>query len=186
MKQYFFCDARGQQVGPVSPETLKNCGITPSTLVWCEGMPQWESAQNVPEISVIFNAPGGQPTPPPMNNTSSNQANWNNGGNQANQGNWNQPNPAGNQGNWGNNMNQGNNAGKPQNFLWLAICSTLLCCLPCGIVSIVYASKVDSAWTQGNYAGAKEYSDKAKMWGIIAAGVGFLANIIFFIIALAA
>lgn len=173
MKQYFFCDASGQQRGPVSLETLKNCGITPSTLVWCEGMPQWEAAQNVPEVSVIFNAPGGRPTPPPTTQ-------------QSNQDNWNQPNPGNNQGNWGNNMNQNNNTGKPQNFLWLAICTTLLCCLPCGIVSIVYASKVDGAWTQGNYVGAKEYSDKAKLWGIISAGVGFLANIIVFIIALAA
>ena len=35
---------------------------------------------------------------------------------------------------------------KPDNFLPWAIVSTVLCCLPFGIVAIVYASKVDTLW----------------------------------------
>ncbi len=33
---------------------------------------------------------------------------------------------------------------KPDNFLVWAILSTVLCCLPLGIVAIVYANKVDN------------------------------------------
>lgn len=175
MKLYYYNNAKGQQIGPVDLETLKNSGITPTTLVWCEGMPQWAEAKDVPEVCAFFSAPGGHPTPPPINN------NWN----QPNPGNWNQNNNSGNNVNWGNNnVNQNNYIEKPQNYLWLAIGTTLLCCLPCGIVSIVFASKVDSAWNQGNYAGAKEYSDKAKMWGLISAGIGVVAGFFSFLIAL--
>ena len=40
---------------------------------------------------------------------------------------------------------------KPDNFLPWAIISTILCCLPFGIVAIVYATQVDSYWFSGNY-----------------------------------
>lgn len=55
---------------------------------------------------------------------------------------------------------------KPPSYLWLAILSTLLCCLPFGIVSIVYAAKVDDRWAMGDHQGAYRNSQKAKMWGI--------------------
>ena len=39
---------------------------------------------------------------------------------------------------------------KPDNNLVWAILSTILCCLPLGIVAIVYASKVDGLYNQGD------------------------------------
>ncbi len=59
--------------------------------------------------------------------------------------------------------------------MW-AILSTLFCCLPLGIVSIVFAAQVNSKWSAGDYQGAREASDKARkfaIWGAIA-GVIFL------------
>lgn len=73
---------------------------------------------------------------------------------------------------------------KPQNWIWLGIVATVLCCLPLGIVSIVYASKVDSAWHRGDYQGAINSSKKAQMWGFISIGAGFIAYILIFIIGL--
>ena len=55
---------------------------------------------------------------------------------------------------------------KPSNNLALAILSTILCCLPLGIVSIVYAAKVDGHWMAGRYAEAADASRKAKSWAI--------------------
>lgn len=49
------------------------------------------------------------------------------------------------------------------NLIW-AILSTLFCCLPLGIVSIVYAAKVDGLAAAGDLAGAQEAADKAKTW----------------------
>lgn len=72
--------------------------------------------------------------------------------------------------NYGNNGNNGNNdcytpsMPKPDNFLVWAILSTLFCCLPFGIISIVYASKVDGLWYAGHYAEAQNAASKARTW----------------------
>ncbi len=63
---------------------------------------------------------------------------------------------------------------KPDSNLVWAILTTLLCCLPFGIVAIVYASKVDSLYAAGQYAEAQQASDNAKKWSILAAVVGAL------------
>mgnify|MGYP000036053034 FL=1 len=67
---------------------------------------------------------------------------------------------------------------RPQTYLWLGILTTILCCLPFGIVSIVYASKVDSYWLAGNYEAARDSSIKARNWGIASA---VSAAVIYFI-----
>jgi Interferon-induced transmembrane protein len=58
----------------------------------------------------------------------------------------------------------------PNHLVW-AILATLFCCLPFGIVAIVYAAKVDSLVAGGDYHGAVDASDKAKMWSWISFGV---------------
>ncbi len=67
---------------------------------------------------------------------------------------------------------------KPQNYLVSAIFVTLLCCLPLGIVSIVYASQVDSKFNAGDYAGARQASDSARTWYHAALIIGLLFIII--------
>ena len=54
----------------------------------------------------------------------------------------------------------------PSNLVW-GILSTLCCCLPLGIVSIVYASKVEGYVFAGDIETAKENSKKAAMWAWI-------------------
>ncbi len=66
-----------------------------------------------------------------------------------------------------------------------AILCTVLCCLPLGIVSIVYASKVSGLWTQGRYAEAQLASANAKKWAIWGAVAGVILGIIYAIIAVA-
>lgn len=60
---------------------------------------------------------------------------------------------------------------KPDNCLVWAILTTVLCCLPFGIVSIVYASKVDSEWALGHYDEAEDAARKARTWAIVSAAV---------------
>lgn len=58
---------------------------------------------------------------------------------------------------------------KPDNNLIWAILSTLLCCLPFGIVSIISATKVDNLWNSGQQSEALKEAKKAKDWAIYAA-----------------
>jgi hypothetical protein len=66
---------------------------------------------------------------------------------------------------------------EPDNYLVWAILTTVLCCLPVGIVSIVYSTKVSALWSQGRYAEAQAAADSAKKWAIIAAIVGAVVGI---------
>jgi Interferon-induced transmembrane protein/zinc-ribbon domain len=66
------------------------------------------------------------------------------------------------------------------NWLIPAIFSTVCCCLPLGIVSIVYAAQVNGKLAGGDFAGAKQSADNAKMWFWIAFGLGIALNIVGF------
>lgn len=61
---------------------------------------------------------------------------------------------------------------KPENHLALAIITTILCCLPLGIVSIVFASQVNSKYAAGDYEGAEKASKNAKLFWIISLVLG--------------
>lgn len=64
------------------------------------------------------------------------------------------------------------------NHLVGAILVTLFCCLPFGIVSIVYASSVNGKLAAGDIPGAQQAADKAKTWMWLAFGLGLAANIL--------
>ena len=66
----------------------------------------------------------------------------------------------------------------PKNHLALAVLTTLFCCLPFGIVSIVYAVQVNSALAARNYELAKINSEKAKYWGMMSLWIGLAINAI--------
>lgn len=44
----------GQQVGPLQKEQLRNYNLTPQSMVWSEGMANWEPAANVPALADLF------------------------------------------------------------------------------------------------------------------------------------
>ncbi|KOQ71429.1 CD225/dispanin family protein [Stenotrophomonas maltophilia] len=72
----------------------------------------------------------------------------------------------------------------PNNLVW-AILSTLLCCLPVRIVSIVYAAQVNGKLAAGDIAGAQDSSAKAKKWAIwsaIAWVIMVVLYVLFFVV----
>ncbi len=71
---------------------------------------------------------------------------------------------------------------RPSSYLALAIISTILCCLPTGIVSIIYATKVNSLYEDGNYNEAVKASKNAKTWGIVSIGIAALGWILYILI----
>lgn len=67
----------------------------------------------------------------------------------------------------------------PPNYLAWAIVTTILCCLPFGIVSIVFASQVNTKWIAGDYDGAYRSSKNAKTWAWVSFAVGASVAIIY-------
>ena len=67
---------------------------------------------------------------------------------------------------------------KPNNYMALAILTTIFCCLPFGIVSIVKASKVNSLYMMKQYDLAMQASADAKKWGMISLICGIVLYVI--------
>jgi hypothetical protein len=61
MAKYFYLDAQRNQQGPVEASELVGLGVTRSTLVWTEGMGEWQPAGAIGEI-----APHFAPVAPPV------------------------------------------------------------------------------------------------------------------------
>ena len=73
----------------------------------------------------------------------------------------------------------------PPNNLVLAILSTIFCCLPLGVVAIVFAAQVNSKWAMGDSQGAYESARKARsfaIWGVIA---GLVVGVVYAVFAIA-
>ena len=188
MKQYYYVDGNNQQQGPIDAAQLPAFGVTTKTLVWCEGMANWQAAGEIPELASFFAAkqpeipaqpqmqpgtpaqpqmqqqaqPQVQPQPMNINNFQQTQQPMNS-----------QP-P----------FQQPNNQQmppQPDNYLVWAILVTVLCCLPLGVASIIYSVKVGSLYAQGDYNGAVDASQKAKKFAMIG-GIGGLIFVVIYVI----
>ena len=62
-------------------------------------------------------------------------------------------------------------------YLVLSIISTVCCCLPFGVVAIVFAAKINSSVSAGDYEAAEKAARTAKIWIIVAVAVGIVWNI---------
>ena len=56
----YFIVNNGQQAGPFELHELLANGLNANSYVWCEGMPNWLPATQVPEVAALL-----RPTPPP-------------------------------------------------------------------------------------------------------------------------
>ncbi len=133
----------GMQLGPVNEDLLRekcqNGEVQAATLVWKEGMADWKPVSEVAQFSGLVSAT--QITPPPVSGQMMN------------------PQPA---------QAVSYQQTPIPNYLWQSIVATLFCCMPFGIVAIVYAAKVDSLVAAGDYAGASAASKTARTWVIAA------------------
>lgn len=60
------------------------------------------------------------------------------------------------------------------NYLIPSILVTLCCCLPVGIVAIVYSAQVSSKLAAGDPVGAQAAANNAKLWCWIGAALGLI------------
>lgn len=149
MNDYFYLDSSNVQCGPVSPARFAELGVLPSTLVWCQGMAEWQPAETVDELKDFFRpAAHSYTTPPP---------------------------PIGAEYQSHMQSEQQEMPPCPDNYMAWAILSTICCCLPFGIVAIVKASKVNSLYIGGYYDQAVLASMDARNWSLIAFVCGILS-----------
>lgn len=160
MKEYFYIDVNGNQVGPCQLSDLIGV-INLDTMVWTSELTDWVQARNVAELADALNAYQTQQN-----------------ANQQQQMNQQQPpyqqpyqrRPA--------------PGPKPDNYLVLSIISVFFCCLPLSIAAIIYAIKVDEHWSKGEYESAYDASGKAKkllIWSAIATAALTILCIVFYI-----
>lgn len=71
---------------------------------------------------------------------------------------------------------------KKRDYLVWSILTTLFCCVPFGIVSIVYAAKANSAYDAGNFDEHSRCADKAKIWMILGAVLGLISIVLYAVI----
>lgn len=146
----------GQQLGSCTrDEAVARYGrgeLLPTDLVWCEGMAEWAPA------SSVFGSTPAMVAPPPFAAGSASAA----------------------AGTLPSTVTSGPTVippKKPDNFLVFAILATVLCCLPPGVVAIVYATQVDAKYTAGDYAGAEKSAKNARLWTFISVGAILLLGV---------
>ena len=191
----YYIAENGQQAGPFEPNELLLHGLTVNSLVWCEGMPSWTSASQVPELMAILSGQtfnpgnidvsipqmppvgGGEvqlPQVPPFGGQQPTQPTPY--GTPYGQGTPNQPYAPPQ---YGPSTNTPSNQTMPKTWLTESVLITVLSflCL-CnfisvipGVIAIFKANQVKAKFMQGDVQGADAASASAKKWVLIAAVV---------------
>jgi Interferon-induced transmembrane protein len=69
----------------------------------------------------------------------------------------------------------------PDNNVVWAILSTILCCLPLGVVAIIKSMQVNTLWAQGQYDAARASADDALKFSRWAAIAGIIVGVLWLI-----
>ncbi len=174
MKDYYIIDNNGTRVGPIDESELKNYGLSPDSYVWTPSMgTQWQRAADVADLQHFFITPPPTPiqsdnvTPPPINGETYSGT----------------PYPPHTQPTYAPGYEYYRKPNQcPSTHLAFAIIVTVLCCIPFGIVAIIYASKVQAHWNANNYSAAKRASNISLIWCIISIIAGIIAAIFSFLV----
>jgi hypothetical protein len=201
---YFVKD--GTQQGPVSDEQLRSMArdgsLRGEDLVWQEGMPDWRPAMEVPGIEFRRELPQELPTmpipaapsyPPPAPHFEPEPHQMQSPPIQSPpvQSAPIQSTPIQTPPITGPGASPyvpptahlGSGAGADiPNYLPWAIIATILCCMPTGIVSIIYASRANSAKAMGDIAGARKAAGTAKTWLIVSVVAALLVGVLYIVL----
>ena len=155
----YWINHKGVQSGPVDLDALKEMGLTSAAYVWHEGLSDWVKITQLPELQGLYEMVG-EPVPEPQAVTTGTPIEETT---QAQIGSPLQP-----------QYGEEPLIDEPcpsTNLVW-AIVATVLCCVPFGIVAIVYANKVTKLYKAGDLYGAKSASETSMWWTIATIVVG--------------
>ena len=166
MNRYFYIDSEGVQKGTFTLDDLRNEPVRRDTMVWTQGMPEWQRAYDVVELQPLFDMSTNaqkqfsETTPPPQVAAQSIPAmpkSW---------------------------MVESILV----TILPFVLCGNVLSLI--GIAAIVNASKVESLFNSGLYAQSIEASNNAARWtkitlwiaigAILLAIIAIIAFVVFF------
>lgn len=189
----YYIAINNQACGPFDHHELLTNGLTATSLVWAEGMPEWKQAQDVPELQELLfgntteemrrearrDEEENRPTPPPLCREEPRETEgpryapgceaprYGAGyGQQYGQQSGRQQAGYGANGPQFDPRNPYGPGVPPCPKTWLAesIIVTILCCLPLGVVGIIKASEVEGLWRSGQYMRAQDASRSAGFW----------------------
>ena len=162
----YWINHNGVQSGPVDLDGLKEMGLTSAAYVWHEGLPEWVKITQLPELQGVYEmvaqdvepAVAGQPVQAqPVESA-----------------------PAVQQPEYNSQQPAATEPCPPTNLVW-AIIATVLCCIPSGIVAIIYALKVTNKYNEGDIEGAKRASETGAWWCIASIILGILTMPLMFL-----
>lgn len=143
----YWINHNGVQTGPVDVETLKQMGLTSDAYVWCEGMTDWVKISQVPELQGMYE-------------TSSRDRQYSSS-------------PSTEELEQPYTVGEAAEPCPPTNMVW-AVLATVFCCIPFGIVGIIYANKVSKLYLSGDIEGAQKASETGAWWCIAAITIGII------------
>ena len=186
MAAKYYAQIDGEQKGPFTLEELPGAGVRPSTYIWTKGMPDWQKAEDNAEVCRLFRNhlydmmhPGASALPsegvegemddrwkvkkdepkgplPSKFDRFLEQAGED-------------PLPT-----LEEIEKQEDKSVPPVSMIGYAWLVTIFCCLPTGIVALVFAYKSRNAWHNHQNDISHELNRKAKMW----TGVSFFLGLI--------
>ncbi|MDE6267437.1 MAG: CD225/dispanin family protein [Muribaculaceae bacterium] len=172
-----------KQEGPFSLEELRQYPLTLQTPVWHQGLTQWVTAQEVDELRSLIeqkSAPRQNPygQEPYVSRQPQEGAPYANTQPQQNPQPGNAPETNGQPRGYAPRVQmhprRANGVERPSTYLGWAIAATLLCCLPLGVVAIIYAAGVNSKFDRGDIEGARKSSERAQLWIMLSVTLGLL------------
>ncbi len=152
-----------RRVGPLTFDELAAIALTADIPVWHDGLPDWTICGELPELAYRFR----RPTPPPPPSVSENirppqppiVA---------------EPEPVAETIIEATVTRESEPC--PPTYMAWSIVATVLCCLPIGIVGIIFASKVTTAWRMGDLKNAEKYSEWTQWCIILSISLGLLMS----------
>ena len=163
----YWINHNGVQSGPLDLDAIKEMNLTSSAYVWREGLTDWVKITQMPELQGFYEMVNAEPQQPAAEQQAAGDVVM---------GQPYQPQQPYNQQPQLPQYAQQQDPAEPcppTNLVW-AIISTVLCCIPTGIVAIIYALKVTNKYREGDIEGAKRASEVGAWWCIATIILGII------------
>lgn len=182
----YWINHKGEQFGPVELDGLKEMALTSEAYVWHEGLDGWKKITQLPELQGYYVIVGQESA-----DSASQEAADMAGESPADTadsepvavnippipdvapGMWGQPQQGFQPPQYAQPQPADEPTCPPTNLVW-AIISMVLCCVPTGIVAIVYALKVSNKYRIGDIKGAERASETGAWWCIATIILGII------------
>lgn len=163
----YWVSINNNQVGPMSLDEVIALNPSADMLVWHPGMPDWDKAANLPELAHLFGADYEEcvdsqtiETEPQPEQTIEEPVQ--------------EPAPKAEDVKPQPLQETAPAEPCPPNYLVWTVLVTVMCCVPLGVISLIYSSQVKTKYNAGDIEGAKKASSKTELWLILAFVLGLI------------